>query len=227
MDENGIVYLMHLTYLTGFAALCCKNIIHLRVLSTIASTATIYYSFVAFSDPAWVPILWNGCFVGANLVHIFLVNWRTRQVSLNPRESFLSKTVLSNFPSAEVRSFCELAQEGKLGEGKRLVNEGTDLSVLFCIMSGGADIYSKGFKVGELSAGRFIGEMSLLTQSKTRAEVITNSEVEFLAWAHKDIERWVDCDATRLGYLQTALGTQVVEVLLKQSHEVEYIKEVA
>lgn len=146
-------------------------------------------------------------------------------VNLDPLESFLHKTVLSNFPPAEIKSFLQVASEAELPAGKQMVGAGKNLKCLFCILKGKVEIFSNGKKTAELGAGYFVGEMSLLTRSVTRADVVAKEDLKLLVWPHEEIEKWVNSDASRFGLLQTSLSTQVVEQLLRQNDELLAEKE--
>jgi CRP-like cAMP-binding protein len=212
-----LVYLGQATYLLMLLAFGMRNIAWLRGLAIIASIATIYYSISGNSEPLWIPALWNLAFIAMNVGQLMFARWRARLVTLNPVETFLSKTVLANFPPAEIKSFAQVAGEGDLQHGKQLIRQGSDLAHLFCILQGKVDIKVNGKKHAELTAGYFVGEMCLLTKSKTRADVFAASDLKLLVWPHEDIEKWVSSDPMRLSLLQTALGSQVVDQLLRQN----------
>ena len=201
-----------------------RNVAWLRALAIAASCAAIFYGFSAGREPLWIPIFWNLAFILVNAVHLALSKWRARDVSLNALEEFLAKTVLMNFPPAEVRSFTALAGEGELTAGSQLIRFNTEIHHLFCILKGRVDILVKEKKVAELGPGRFVGEMSLLTRSRTRADVTVAEDLKVLVWKHEDIEKWVNSDASRLGLLQSALGTQIVEELLRQQTQQPELK---
>ena len=60
---------------------------------------------------------------------------------------------------------------------------------------------------------------SLLTENlkgKTRADVVASEALRVMIWPHQEIENWVAGDAKRLMIFQAALGTQVVEQLLRR-----------
>ena len=179
----------------------------------------IFYSATVPVEPLWIPILWNTLFIATNIVQILITKWRARAVTLDPLETFLSKTALHNFPHAEVKSFAAIAKDGDIPAGKQLIQADTDLDYLFCLLKGKVDIINRGEKCAELGPGSFVGEMSLLTKAKTRADVVATSDLRLLAWPHDAIEKWIASDATRLTLLQQALGTQVVDQLLRQNEE--------
>lgn len=210
------VYVAQLAYLLTFASYAVRNVNWLRAGAILAGLTAIYYSFSAGPQPLWIPILWNLAFVLVNGAHLALWRWRGRDVKLDALEDFLAKTVLTNFPPAEVRSFTSLASEGELATGAQLIRANTEIQQLYCIVKGRVDILANGRKVAELGPGRFVGEMSLLTRSPTRADVVVSENLRALVWTHESIEGWVNSDASRLGLLQTALGTQVVEELLRR-----------
>jgi CRP-like cAMP-binding protein len=216
MGSFSIFYAAQAAYLLTLVSFAMRNVVWLRVFALLSSGAAIYYALHAASEPLWIPILWNCAFVAVNCVHLALSRWRARAVALDPLEEFLAKTVLMNFPPAEVRTFAALGAEGALPTGAQLIRHNTEIKHLFCILKGRVDVMMEGKKVAELGPGRFVGEMSLLTRSRTRADVMVASDLKLLVWTHESIEQWVDGEAARLGYLQTALGTQVVEELLRQ-----------
>lgn len=214
---DHFVYIGQFAYGLTFVSYAFRNVNWLRVLAIASSLLAIYYSAGVSREPLWIPILWNALFIAVNVFQLFLTRWRLRSVMLDPLENFLSKTVLRNFPPAEVKSFAAIASEGELPAGQQLIREGMNLHHLFCIVQGKVDILAHGKKIAELSAGYFVGEMSLLTRSTTRADVIASTNLKLLVWPHEAIEKWVDSDATRLALLQTAMGSQVVEQLLRQN----------
>ncbi|HEY8279976.1 MAG TPA: cyclic nucleotide-binding domain-containing protein [Bdellovibrionota bacterium] len=216
MSASSLFYIAQIGYLLTLVSYGVRNVAWLRSIAIAASSAAIYYSFVVADEPLWIPILWHALFVLMNGVHLVLSRWRSRDVKLDALEDFLAKTVLMNFPPAEVKSFSSLAGEGELPSGSQMIRAGTSIQHLFCILKGKVDVLAQGKKVAELGPGRFVGEMSLLTRSATRADVVAAADLKLLVWTHENIEKWVNSDASRLGLLQTALGTQVVEELLRQ-----------
>jgi CRP-like cAMP-binding protein len=87
---------------------------------------------------------------------------------------------------------------------------------LYCILQGEADISIAGKVIDTFGPGKFIGEISLLTQTLPRADVTAKTSLRLIVWPHDHIEHWVGEDPVRLSFLQTALGRQVVEELLRQ-----------
>ncbi len=216
MGSASLFYVVQAAYGLTLLSFSMRNIAFLRSLAIASGVLAIYYGFQVGREPLWIPILWNLLFICVNLVHLALSRWRARSVTLGPLEDFLAKTVLMNFPPAEVRSFAALSGEGELAKGAQLIKFNTEISHLFCLLKGSVDILVNEKKVAALGPGRFVGEMSLLTRSRTRADVVAAEDLKLLVWKHEDIEKWVNSDASRLGLLQSALGTQIVEELLRQ-----------
>jgi hypothetical protein len=230
MEQSHLFYVAQAAYFLTLLSYSTWKITWFRTLAIFAGCITVFFNFNAAGTPLWIPILWNVLFVGVNGIHLALAVWRRKDVKLDALESFLAKTVLANFSSGEVRSFSALAAEGSLPSRAPMVRANSELRHLFCILQGKVDVLIQGRKVAELGPGRFVGEMSLLTRSVTRADVQAATDLKLLVWTHESIEKWVDTDPSRLGLLQTALGTQVVEELLRQQvHAVEEVtsKEVA
>jgi hypothetical protein len=214
--ENIFPYLGQISYALLLASYCFKQNAWLRSTAIAASLVVIFYSLNIAGGPFWIPIFWNLAFLVANGFHLGVVFWRNRQTNLDPLETFLSKTILANFPSVEVKSFSQCATQGILPQGERLIEMDTEIDALYCVLQGSAQVVDHGKKISELGAGRFVGEMSLLTHSKTRADVIAGTELKLLIWQHDAIDAWVGGDTMRLNLLQQALGNQIVEQLLQQ-----------
>jgi hypothetical protein len=212
-------YAAQLAYALTLVSYGARNMVALRLAAIAASCAVIYYAAVASAEPLWLPLLWNIAFAFVNLGHLAYNRWQTRNLRLDPLEDFLAKTVLANFPAPEVRRFAAIATQGTLPAGSAMIHAGTEIHQLFCILQGRVDVVVNGVKVAELGPGRFVGEMSLLTRSRTRADVVVAADLQALAWKHEDIDSWVSGDANRLALLQTAMGTQVVEELLRRRTE--------
>lgn len=108
-----------------------------------------------------------------------------------------------------------------MSAGKTMIQAGQSLKYLFCLLQGSVEVKKGKKRITVLKAGHFVGEMSLLTKSNTRADVVTLDDVRFLVWKHADINQWIEKKPERLSYLQSALGAQVVEELLRQNQEME------
>jgi hypothetical protein len=217
--ESIFPYLGQISYALLLASYCFTQHTWLRSTAIAASVVVIFYSLNITDGPHWIPIFWNLAFLIANGFHLGVTFWRSRQTNLDPLETFLSKTILTNFPSTEVKSFSQCASQGILPQGERLIEVDTEIDALYCVLQGSAQVIDHGKKI-ELGAGRFVGEMSLLTHSKTRADVIAGTELKLLIWQHDAIDAWVGGDSMRLNLLQQALGIQIVEQLLQQKQSV-------
>ena len=216
MEQSFLAYLGQFSYFFILLSYAFRSTTWLRLLAVAGSMTSIVYGFIGAGETLWIPILWNLLFLLVNGVHLTLAFWRSRAVALDALEVFASKTALANFPVAEVKSFLAMASESQVPEGQRFIADDSEIDYLYFIVHGTAHIFKKEKKLAELFAGGFVGEISLLTQSKTRADVVAGTDLNLLVWPHKAIEEWVDADASRLSLLQTALGRQVVEELLRQ-----------
>jgi hypothetical protein len=221
MNPSHLFYLVQAGYALTLLACAFKSTVRLRLALCASSLLFIAYGFMAAAQPLWFPIVWNALFIAAHSYYLFFRFGSGETTLVNPTAIFLSKTALSNFPAGEVNSFLALANEGELPKGHAMIQVDTELQYLFCILQGGVEVRKGGKKITELKAGCFVGEMSLLTKSRTRADVYTLENSRFLAWKHSDINDWLAKNPVRLSYLQSALGAQVVEELLRQNQEMQ------
>lgn len=225
METTLFTYLGYLGYGLLLAAFALKDLPKLRMLAMAGSACLALAAGLTGTN--WPLCFANVAFFAANGIHLALLRRQPTAASLDPLETFLSKTALMNFPPAEIRSFLARAKEGELDKGRPLVKAGTELGYLFLVVSGGVSVIIEQQKITDLNAGCWVGEMSLLTKSQTRADVVTHSPSKFLVWAHSDIDEWINGDPVRLAHLQTALGAQVVEQLLRQNEAMRHTRNVA
>lgn len=219
MDSSNLFYIAQVAYGVALLSIGFREIRRLRQVACASGVVFIFYGFMAAKEPLWLLIFWNTLFIAVHSFHLFFRSGVGGTVTLNPTATFLSKTALLNFPPNEVKSFFDIANEGDLPANHSMIQAGTELEYLFCILQGAVVVQKNGKKITELKAGSFVGEMSLLTRSATRADVLTLMPSKFLVWKHADINAWIEENPVRLSYLQSALGAQVVEELLRQNQE--------
>lgn len=217
MFANYFEYFVHIAYLLTLLAFMVNRLVWLRMLVVVASVLTIVYSYTVPRMPLWIPIIWHSLFIVANLGHLFWARLRNRNIQLNALEDFLAQTALVNFPSAEVKRFAMQAEDRVVGPQQQIISEGQPVPQLFFMVHGTVNVIQAGQVIAQLTPGYFVGEMSLLTKSMAKATVVTAEECRVLSWPHEKIDEWVSGDMNRLSLLQTALGSQIVEVLMQRS----------
>jgi hypothetical protein len=221
MDKASLYYLSQLGCLLLVASFAMPKAKWQRGLAIGAGVVFFLSGFATFPEIDWAPLFWGAAAIAVNAYFLTSkeLQEKVAKLRLDPVDNFLAKTALANFPHAELKSFVGIAKEGVLPVNRVLIQSGKKLEYLFCVLEGGVEVRKGGKKITALGAGCFVGEMSLLTKALTRAEVVTSATSKFLVWSHADIDTWVSGDSVRLSILQTALGTQVVEELLRQNQE--------
>ena len=81
--------------------------------------------------------------------------------------------------------FARLADEVGVPAGCELTREGAYAREFFVVVSGTADIYRDGERVGALAGGDFFGEVGLLGPRERRATVVSTSPMRLLVFAHR------------------------------------------
>ena len=72
-------------------------------------------------------------------------------------------------------------------------------------------------EIARLGAGSFVGEMTYLTGDAARAGVTGVGKSEIFCWEKQQLEQWLHKDPSRQARMQSALGSQVVELLMQKS----------
>jgi len=219
--QNFSEYSGHLAYALVLFSFLVQSMLQLRVLSICGSIAGIIYAYFNSAGPLWPPIIWNVLFISVNLWRATSLLWQRRKQSLNEEELFLSTHALKAFPVSELKSFVGLARRRSFELGEHLIERGVVLHELFVIVGGTISIEIEKREIARLSAGSFLGEMSFLSRESARADASGASRGEILTWTHGDIRRWTSEDPQRGGFLQAALGSQIIELLMNKSDEVK------
>lgn len=221
MHPQLVEMLGHLAYALIFISFSVRSMLALRLIAIVASAAVIFYSMHISEKILWVPIYWNLAFIALNLTQIGLLVWHRRNVELNALENFLHENTLRTFGKAELRSFLKIGQHRRYNRNQQLIRKNEKTRELFLLIGGGAKVVIQdddlAREVARLGRGSFVGEMSFLTNSQARADVFAANDTDVLAFSRESLENWLRHDPARSAALQTALGGQVIDQLMKKS----------
>jgi CRP-like cAMP-binding protein len=99
----------------------------------------------------------------------------------------------------------------------RLINQNEAIEAIYVIMEGQSHVFANGFHVATLEKGEFIGEMSFLTNTPPRADVIVSQDSQIHFWSTEDLRSHFGKRPLMLGKFHSAIGNQVISKLVVKS----------
>ena len=209
----------HISYFLLLLSFAVKKIFWLRTIAIIASLFTITYCYFFFSNPLWISIKWNILFIGINIIHIALLFYEKRDIKFSGHKKFLYENVFSQFSPGEFERILSFARPIRVAKNSVLIEEGIHLNELYLIASGSLGIRAKGEIVASLKPGAFAGEMSFLTQGKTRAYVWALEDTFLYIWKQDQLRSFLLRNPKFQSIFQASIGSQLIDELMVASSQ--------
>jgi hypothetical protein len=207
-----MVVFIHLANGLYVASYLVKDILWLRVFTVLGGLVLLaYYSLMP--TPLWAAIAWNVLFLTINLAQIRLLLLERRPVRLEPDEMRLYQLAFRSLTLREFAKLIQLAQWKTVDAGERIVRRGEALDTVMVLVSGRVRVEIDGAPVRELSAGRFVGEMSFLTGKDTTADVVTIDSVRAVSWPQRELRALLSQNAELRAAVQMVIGEDVIAKL--------------
>ena len=212
-------YFGHFSYLCTLLSFTVRKIFLLRLLAIFSSLLSVVYNFYFLAQPSRISVQWNCIFISINIFHLIVLVLEKRKVQFKGHEKFLFEKVFMNLTPVQFKKILNLAKLHKIPQGTSLIREGTHLHDLFAVVSGKLDVKSQSFCIAQLEPGSFAGEMSFLTNDKTRADVVSAEETTYYSWNQKTLKNLLMKKPELLASFQRVLGSQIITALMKRSLE--------
>jgi CRP-like cAMP-binding protein len=114
----------------------------------------------------------------------------------------------------ELRLIANLADQVEWPEGKTVIREGEFGSEFFILLEGTVSISRDGEKLGDLTAGEWVGEIALVENVPRTATVVTTSRVAALVLTRGGFSRLVDDNPSIAGKVMAQVGERVAHELI-------------
>jgi hypothetical protein len=203
---------MHLANLLYLAAYLVKDILWLRVVTSLAGLCLLVMLSTQ-PTPAWAAIAWNLLFVVINTVQIHLLLLERRPIALHPDEQRLHQLVFRSLRPRELRRLVAVGELRAHGGGERLVASGEPLDRLMLIVDGQARVRVGERDLASLGAGKFIGEMSWLTGQPPSAEVLAEPGLRVASWDARKLREHLEHHPEVRVALQQVMGADLAHKL--------------
>lgn len=203
------IHLANGTFLLSFLV---RDILKLRVLSVVGGFFLLAY-FLLTTPVVWPSVGWNLVFAAINGVQITRLVLERRPVRLSEAEHELRSVAMRTLSARELKQLAPTLSFARVPEGERLIEEGVAPRHLFVILEGVASVERGGAEVTRLSTGRFVGEMSFLTGSPPKADVVAKTQLRIARLDGAALELLLADRAELRAALQSILGADLSEKL--------------
>ena len=191
MNIQPADYLVHFSNVLLLVAYSVRDILWLRWFAVAAALTNIPY-FLVQGTILWPPILWALVFTAINLYQMTRIYMERRPVVLSADEQKLYDLA---FRSLRPREFVSLSLVGEWKDaraGDRIVSEGELVSDLCVPITGSADVYRQGERIGQLSPGHIIGTALALTGDPSPIAVTFTEPARYMRWSLPSLRRFMD-----------------------------------
>ena len=194
-----------------------KDIMHLRILSIVASSFGMYFNYTVPAEPMWLPIGWNALFVCVNIYHISVLLYEKRPVQMDDKNTELYQTLFKELTPVEYLKISKAACWKTYQPNDVVIRQQHLVPDLILIYNGTIDVKVDNNKVAELRDGQFVGEMSFLTEKSATATCIVKHPTECLVWKQQEFKDLLKRNPSLYFTIQSLLSAQVSSNLVSSS----------
>tara|TARA_A100001011_G_C14319281_1_gene849646 strand:- start:2230 stop:2883 length:654 start_codon:yes stop_codon:yes gene_type:complete len=208
------IIIQHLGYLFTFLALSVKDMLRLRIILAIAQILSgLYQAQVGRYDV----VLWNGIFTIVNVYHIIrIIN--ERKIVLIPDEiKDIYEKIFSNFTSKEFMNFWSLGNYNN-SSNSLIIKEGEKQNNLLLILNGEVTVKRGETILNKLGRGKFIAEMSLITNEPATADIYSNENIKYISWNQNELKHFQVSNKNLWIKLHNILSKDIIEKIKTINH---------
>ena len=192
-----------------------KDIFWLRVMSITASAFSIFYNYFIPAEPMIIAIGWNFIFITVNLYHIAIIVYEKRPVKMSPKDRELYETMFKSLSPVEYLKITKLAIWKKFKKNDKIITQNKPVRDLHLIYNGTVDVVVGIEPVAVLKDGRFVGEMSFLTEKPATATCVVKHDAELLVWRQREFKELLKRNPSLYYSIQSLLSAQLVSISSK------------
>ena len=197
-----------------------KDIFWLRIMSIAASGFSIFYNYFIPVEPMIIAIGWNFIFITVNLYHIAIIVYEKRPVKMSPKDRELYETMFKSMSPVEYLKITKLAIWKKFKKNDEIITQNKPVRDLHLIYNGTVDVVVGIDPVAVLKDGRFVGEMSFLTEKPATATCVARHDTECLVWDQQSFKDLLKRNPSLYFSIQSLLSAQVSDALVNSSKKI-------
>jgi len=204
-----LFYVANILYCLAYVV---RDMVRLRAITIVAAFATFPY-FLAPEQPLWEAIAWQTAFAGINIVNLTHLLLQRRPVEMTEDQRHLHQFVFRGLTARQAKKLMEAGEWVDVPSGGQLVERGSSPDCLMVIARGTCDVTVDDRLAAQLMPGRFIAEMSFLSDEPASADVRSAGDSRVLRWARGPLKELMDRTPMYREYLHALLGLDLTRTL--------------
>lgn len=209
--------LLHGAYFLTALAFLVRDVLWLRLLAISANALAITAGLHAGMGMLDETQYWFVLLIAINVVHAGLLVYERRLMRLTPEEQCLYASTFAALDRTVVKKLLRAGQWCSIKDGDILASEGKRPERLILISEGHADVVLGQRQIAELGTGRFICEISFITQQPANATVRARGPLRCLSWERVALERRLARDPELCAVMNAAIGSNLATKILTQN----------
>ncbi len=216
-DDIAANGLLHGAFILIVLAFLVRDVLWLRLLMILANTLMITAALSAGADELELENYWYVLLVAINGVNAAVLIYERRLMRLTAEERRLYETVFSGFDRTTVLKLLRIGAWRSLPAGEVLAREGEKPDRLILMADGAADVCLGDRRIAELGPGRFVCEISFITQRPANATVTAQGPLRCLIWDRPLLEKRLARDARLETVMHAAIGSNLATKISAQN----------
>ncbi len=178
--------IQHIGYIFTFLAISIKDVLWLRIVLAVAQTLLGIYQWMEGRIDI---VIWNSVFTIINCYHIYRIIDERRPIKIPYEVKDIYEKIFNNFTTKEFINFWNLGEYKEIKDSQ-IILEGEKLDHLILILSGKAIVKKDEQSINTLERGKFVGEMSLITNEPASADIFSNDELKYIMWNQSQLKHF-------------------------------------
>jgi CRP-like cAMP-binding protein len=202
-------YLLHGAFFLTALAFLVRDVLWLRLLAILANVLLITAGLRAGMGMLSPTQYWYILLIAINTVHAGVLVYERRLMRLTPEEQRLYASTFAALDRVHVKKLLRAGRWRWLEEGEVLAKAGEKPDRLMLICEGRAEVSVDQRRIAELTPGRFVCEISFITQKPANATVRARGPLRCLIWEHPALERRLARDPELCAVMNAAIGSNL------------------
>mgnify|MGYP001216313375 CR=1 FL=1 len=208
------IIIQHLGFIFTFLALSVRDMLRLRIILAIAQIlAGVYQVMIGRYDV----VIWNAVFTIVNFYHIVRIINERRIVFIPEEIKDIYENIFGDFTTKEFMNFWNLGNY-KNSSNSLIIKEGEKQYNLLLILNGDVTVKREDQILNKLGRGKFIAEMSLITNEPATANIYSNKNVRYISWNQDELKHFQVSNKDLWIKLHNILSKDLIQKIKSTSH---------
>ena len=208
------IIIQHLGFIFTFLALSVRDMLRLRIILAIAQIlAGVYQVMIGRYDV----VIWNGVFTVVNIYHIVRIINERKIVFIPDEIKDIYENIFGDFTTKEFMNFWNLGNY-KNSSNSLIIKEGEKQNNLLLILDGEVTVKRQDEILNKLGRGKFIAEMSLITNEPATADIYSNKNVKYISWNQDELKHFQVSNKDLWIKLHNILSKDLIQKIKSTNH---------